>query len=133
MAVGNMSAFLPTILNALEASHHQYLLLSALKEVIICHSQDQQLDIGPYVDQVLPHLIGHCRSSEEGVRNMVAECLGALVTQKPAPMIQSLLTLGTDTDPLAKWTVATSLKYAMAGAAPEADLGPSIPQVHKSL
>lgn len=45
--------YLPGILDAFEESvKHQYLLLSSLKEVIVCHATTPGLDFGPFVDQV---------------------------------------------------------------------------------
>ena len=45
--------YLPGILDAFEKSvKHQYLLLSSLKEVIVCHSTTSGLDFSPFVDQV---------------------------------------------------------------------------------
>eukprot|EP00903_Cladosiphon_okamuranus_P016633 g15341.t1 len=126
VAVGNMTLYLPGILNAFEKSKkHQYLLLSALKEVIVCHASTQGLNFSPFVDQVLPHLFHHCTSDEEGVRNMVAECLGALTTMHPERLVPELLKLpGDEPNPLTLWTLATSLKYCMAGNAPVKALGP---------
>ncbi|CAM9429024.1 unnamed protein product, partial [Choristocarpus tenellus] len=98
MAVGNMTKYLPVILDTLEKSRHQYLLLSSLKEVIICHSQAEGLDFSVYVDQVLPHLFRHCESEEEGVRNMVAECLGALATMHPKRIVPELTKLPASKD-----------------------------------
>lgn len=46
--------------------------------------------------QVLPHLFQHCTSDEEGVRNMVAECLGALTTMHPQRLVPELLKLPGD-------------------------------------
>lgn len=51
--------------------------------------------------KVLPHLFQHCTSDEEGVRNMVAECLGALTTMHPQKLVPELIKLpGHDPDPL---------------------------------
>lgn len=48
-----MDRYLPGILDAFEKSvKHQYLLLSSLKEVIVCHANTPGLEFGPYVDQV---------------------------------------------------------------------------------
>ena len=45
--------YLPGILDAFEKSvKHQYLLLSSLKEVIVCHATTPGLDFSPFVDQV---------------------------------------------------------------------------------
>lgn len=126
MAVGNMEMYLPGILDAFEKSvKHQYLLLSSLKEVIVCHANTDGLDFTPYVDQVLPHLFKHCTDEEEGVRNMVAECLGALTSMHPLRLVPELIKLpGSTPNPLILWTLATSLKYCMAGKAPVDVLSP---------
>lgn len=45
--------YLPGVLDAFERSEkHQYLLLSSLKELIVCHANTDGLDFSPYVDQV---------------------------------------------------------------------------------
>lgn len=123
MAVGNMQVYLPLVLESLGHSRHHYLLLSALKEVIVLHANTPDLDFTPYLDQVLPHLFQHCESPEEGVRNMVAECLGALMCTHPDRIVPSLTKLGADaSEVLMRWTIATSLKYCMTGRAPRAVL-----------
>jgi len=93
LAVGNMPAYLPPILGALAADKNHYLLLSSLKEIIVLHAakSDLRATFGThYLEQVLPPLLEHCRSPEEGVRNMVAECLGALVTMHPEALVKRL-------------------------------------------
>lgn len=51
--------------------------------------------------KVLPHLFQHCTSDEEGVRNMVAECLGALTTMHPQRLVPELMKLpGDEPNPL---------------------------------
>ena len=52
-----MAGYLPVILESLDANRHHYLLLSALKEVIVLHAITPGLDFGPYIEQVLPHLL----------------------------------------------------------------------------
>ena len=55
VAVGNMAAFLPAILDALETNpRHQYLLLASLKEVISCHTTEpsRHAGFGTYVGRV---------------------------------------------------------------------------------
>ncbi|CAM9530101.1 unnamed protein product [Ectocarpus fasciculatus] len=130
-----MAMYLPGILDAFEKSvKHQYLLLSSLKEVIVCHANTPGLEFGPYVDQVLPHLFQHCTSDEEGVRNMVAECLGVLTSMHPQRLVPELLKLpGDKPNPLTLWTLATSLKYCMAGNAPVEELSPHMESFLKMM
>lgn len=93
IAVGNMPAYLPPILSALAADKNHYLLLSALKEIIVLHAAKRELTAtfgSQFLEQVLPPLFEHCQSPEEGVRNMVAECLGALVTMHPESLVERL-------------------------------------------
>ena len=52
LAVGNMTTYLPVVLQAVDSSKHQYLLLAALKEVIVVHA-DSSLSFEAYLDQVL--------------------------------------------------------------------------------
>ena len=132
VAVGNMAAFLPAILDALETNpRHQYLLLAALKEVIACHTTEpsRHAGFGTYVGRVCDYLFPYADAADEGVRNMVAECLGALLTLHAAHVLPKLSKLAEATgEPgaLQKWTVATALKCAMGGDAPVAEIGPSL-------
>ncbi len=130
VTVGKMATFLVTILDALNESKHQYLILSALKEVIVCHHQqkDGNFDIGPYVSQILPHLLKYCESPEEGVRNMVADCFGSLIVQKPSSLCDILLRTSQGASS-AKWTMATALKYAVSSGVPLPEVGYMLPQV----
>ncbi len=129
VTVGNVTTFLPTILDALNKSKHQYLLLSALKEVIVCHRQkDEIFYIGPYVSQILPCLLKYCESPEEGVRNMVADCFGSLIVQNPTSFADILLRTSQGTSS-AKWTMATALKYAVSSGVPLPEVGSVLPQV----
>jgi len=130
IAVGNMKAFLPAILDALETNpKHQYLLLSALKEVILCHTSTPGRSFADYCGRVCDNLFPYADAPDEGVRNMVAECLGALVTLQATHVLPKLSKLAEATGEagaLKKWTVATALKCTMGGNAPVAELEPSI-------
>jgi cullin-associated NEDD8-dissociated protein 1 len=100
--------------------------------------------------QVLPHLFRHAENSEEGVRNMVAECLGTLSNLDPPKVIGALRSLNdhgrpnkpeparghalnllsvlaaAPTDRFTKWTIATALKYCMSSSGGRS--GPAAPQ-----
>jgi len=119
--VGSMEAFLPNILDALEKNdkNKQYLLLAALRELIYCHQQGFGGDISPSIQQILPHLKTHLADKEEGVRTMVADCLGCLACLEPDVILPELQKLADencgDKDPITCTAVATAMKYAIAG------------------
>ena len=137
--VGAISAFLPMILSSLEQNDQrkQYLLLTALRELLYCHQQGYEGDIGSSIDQILPHLKRHLTDEEEGVRTMVAECLGCLVCLQPStilPQLQSLveMNMGNKT-PVICCTIATSMKYAIASKCDTKSTLPFIPTFLKLL
>jgi len=119
LTVGNMGSYLPVLLKTLNSGKNEYLLLSALKEVITCHSTTAGLDFSPYVTDVIPILTKHCQSEEEGVRNMVAECLGQLAIIDPSVVIPLLADLcnGSSAGTHTRWTAITALKSCMTSDA----------------
>jgi cullin-associated NEDD8-dissociated protein 1 len=148
-AVGAQSIFLPAIVDALENNNQrkQYLLLSALRGFIQCsyqHSGGEGIAISLPV--ILPHLETHCSDAEEGVRTMVAECMGSLTCMQPALMLEKLQSMvsahsaieattgsvnpedtTSKTNSLVCWTVATSIKLAIAGKADPTQLAIYMP------
>jgi len=130
-SVGATTTFLPVILSALEESNQKtrYLLLAALRELINCHKigASGETDITLIVQQILPQLTLHCADKEEGVRTVVAECLGSLACVASDEVLTQLQGLATkqsveeaiDADEekniLVRSTVATSVKFAIAG------------------
>lgn len=113
ICVGNMIMYLETVIVKLEQGENSYLLLSSLREVIVDHAASSSRGFAQYVDRVLPVLRKLSEREEEGVRNMVAECLGKLAVtdgDKLMPIITELCAssvIGT------RWTAVTSLKYAL--------------------
>ena len=154
-SVGAQSVFLPAIVDALEKYNQkkQYLLLSALRGFIQCSYQLQGGEgIAASLPVVLPHLETHSSDAEEGVRTMVAECLGLLTCMQPALILVKLQQMvatheaiqanGGTMDPgdatsktnaLVCWTVATSIKLAIAGKADPAQLAIYMPGFLKLL
>jgi cullin-associated NEDD8-dissociated protein 1 len=81
LTVGNISTYLPQLLNWINNDDsRRYLLLSALKEVIIRHCINKEMIslFLKYVDIILPILLKHSINEEEGIRVIIAECLGSL-------------------------------------------------------
>ena len=72
-------------------------------------------DFSSFIDSVLPGLLKHCNAVEEGVRNMVAECLGALLSMHGDQIIGNLLELVTnDEDRLSRWTITSALRFSLS-------------------
>lgn len=129
--------FLPAIVEALEENGEkkQYLLLSALREFIQCSDpQKGGAGINASLQVILPHLEKHCADAEEGIRTMVAECFGSLACMDPSPILELLSNIAQNHSAIATtdgtvsaddstsqknslicWTVATSIKLAIAG------------------
>lgn len=155
-SVGSPSIFLPAIVGKLDEENkkQQYLLLSALREYIQCSfrkSGDSQ-NIVNSLSVILASLEKHCSDEEEGIRTMVAECLGSLACAQPEIVLEKLedmqnshsVIVATDgvvdaTDIVSKqnslvcWTVATSVKLAISGKVDPSQLTSSMPTFVKLL
>lgn len=154
-AVGAQSIFLPAIVQALESNNQkkQYLLLSALRAFIQCsYQQSGGEGVAASLPVIMPHLEHHCSDTEEGVRTMVAECMGSLTCMQPAKMLDKLSQMvdahsnitapnGTvdqaDTESkknsLVCWTIATSIKLAIAGKADSVQMAIYMPRLLQLL
>jgi cullin-associated NEDD8-dissociated protein 1 len=133
-SVGSPDTFLQAIVGQLDDDNkkHQYLLLSALREFIQCSSRkvgNADMDASTSLSVVVPTLERHCSDEEEGVRTMVAECLGSLTCSQPDVMLKTLEewqtlhyepAIGEDDTAISKnalfcWTIATAVKLAISG------------------
>lgn len=150
-AVGAQPVFLPAIVQALESNSQkkQYLLLSALRAFIQCsYQQSGGAGVAASLPVIIPHLEKHCSDSEEGVRTMVAECMGSLTCMQPAAMLEKACQLidahsqieapngiVNPSDEISKknalvcWTVSTSIKLAIAGKADPAQMTVYMPRL----
>jgi cullin-associated NEDD8-dissociated protein 1 len=131
-SVGAIDAFLPVILKALEQSRgkKQYLLLTSLREFIHCYRETEGSDLSTSVSLILPHLEKNCENDEEGVRSMVAECLGSLACLEPAmilPVLKELATKETPKKVAVRWTVGSAVKFAIGGHISPTELAPFMP------
>lgn len=149
-SVGAPSTFLPAIVSKLNENYKKqhYLLLSALREFIQCSSRTMNSEgVAKILDLIIPSLESHCSIEEEGVRTMVAECLGSLACLQPQTILSKLQLLQSshqaikvnsealvdDEDVESKinarvcWTVATSIKLAVAGKVDSAELSAFMP------
>ncbi|CAH0476431.1 unnamed protein product [Peronospora belbahrii] len=113
ICVGNMEEYLDTIIVKLELGENSYLLLTSLREVISDHAAKPHHGFAMYVDRVLPVLQKMSAREEEGVRNMVGECMGKLVVTNSAKLMSIVVELCGSSNVWSRWTSLTSLKYAM--------------------
>jgi len=117
VAVGNMKKYLPHLLTLVKQhADRRYLLLSSVKEIITRHSGAVTTiaTFKPYVDSVLPILFENAESKDEGVRSMVAECLGGLAIIDSKKLIPQMAQLAGTDKPFTRAVVITALRFALA-------------------
>jgi len=116
MAVGNMKLYVPILLTMIkENPERQYLLLNSLKEIITVHSNNEQrMEIlKPYGVSIIPLLMANANSNDDGVRSMVAECLGkfAVIDTTIFEEIEKLLK---DERFAIRATMAAAIKFSLS-------------------
>lgn len=129
VTAGSVAIFLPKLLRALQDENQkkQYLLLVSVNEVIHGLQKSSNFE-GPksnVIDKLWPHMSTHCSDKDEGIRTMVAECIGSMMILDPVFTIPRVITLFNEamlvnSDSAANRihvcsTVATSVKFAIAG------------------
>merc|ERR1712070_1271656 len=92
IAAGNLHFYLPHLLGQIKSSQHKYLMLYALKDMVSACSANAT-SLAEHVDQMLPCLFNFAERDDEGMRNVVAECLGKLaaVATKFDEFVRSML------------------------------------------
>ncbi|VFQ60675.1 unnamed protein product [Cuscuta campestris] len=114
IAVGNLPKYLPFILDKIDNQQKkQYLLLHSLKEVIVRQSVDKAEFQDSSVNKILHLLFNHCESEEEGVRNVVAECLGKIALIEPEKLVPALKERTSNPAAFTRATVAIAVKYSL--------------------
>ncbi|NXS64618.1 CAND1 protein, partial [Pandion haliaetus] len=112
ISVGNLKDYLPFMLKEIGSQpKRQYLLLHSLKEVISSSPADS---LKPYVEDIWALLFKHCECTEEGTRNVVAECLGKLTLVNPSELLPRLKKQLSSGSPHARSTVVTAIKFTIA-------------------
>lgn len=117
IAVGNLPQFLPFILAEIEGqSKRQYLLLHSLKELIssLAQSKEGLAQLLPAVPSIWDQLFKHCECSEEGSRNVVAECLGKLVLVMPENRLPLLEQALQSNSALMRTAVVSAIKFTIS-------------------
>ncbi|CDW55258.1 cullin associated NEDD8 dissociated protein [Trichuris trichiura] len=128
MATADLSFFLPYILTRIATQpKQQYLFLQSLLEIVssskTCSSTSTFLDmVKPHCDQIWTVLVAHADSSEEGVRNLVAECLGKICVLDPYVFLPRLAELlNCSINPLGRSTITVAVKFSILNLPPQFD------------
>lgn len=117
IAAGNLNLYLPFLLKEIQANpKRQYLLLHSLKEVISCEagSPTGVEALRPFISSIWTLLFSHCESTEEGTRNVVAECLGKLTLVDPLHLLPQLKDYLNSDSAFARSTVVTAVKFTIS-------------------
>ncbi|KAJ6648464.1 Cullin-associated NEDD8-dissociated protein 1 [Pseudolycoriella hygida] len=117
VAVGNLNYYLPFILNEIEAQpKRQYLLLHSLKELItsLTNAPNGLQQLLPSVPSIWSQLFKHCECSEEGSRNVVAECLGKLVLVNPDELLPCLQQALHSQSAMMRTAVVSAIKFTIS-------------------
>lgn len=116
LSLGNLQKYIPFILHEIDTnSKRQYLLFNSLKEIISYQSSNPNglQTIKPYITGIWDTLIKHCECSEEGTRNVVAECLGKLTLLNPETLMNNLQSYLECSSSLSRSTVVTAIKFTI--------------------
>lgn len=108
-AAGNVSGYLPVIMQRLGGGDKdQYLLLHSLKE-IIQHSNDTTADIKPYADQIWNALFAIAKNDDS--KAVGAECVGRLTIIDPYSFLPELQKHLQSPFPAIRGMVISALRY----------------------
>lgn len=119
LAVGNQQKFLPIILAEIEARNKKlYLALHSLREVILSGNLVDQSDI------IWTLLMTNCACPEEGIRNVVSECLGKMTLLNATILLNRLIKHFKEDfpqQPLGRSTVIAAIKFTISDQPQEID------------
>jgi len=117
IAVGNLKVYVPQVVAQIKVNtKSKYLLLHSLRDIIVRQSANPEsvASLQSYQDEILPILFSDCESEEEGVRNVVAECLGKFALVSPEKLVPKLAEGAENkSSHLTRGTVVAALKFAI--------------------
>jgi len=132
IAMGAISKYLPYILTQIESqAEYRYLLLQSLRQLITLKASEGGIGKGHdsltgHMSTVMNLLMDQCDSDDEGVRSMVAECLGKLALIAPTEVLPNLKELITRESVETRATAVHSLKFTITDHAPVQELAACI-------
>ncbi|XP_074329684.1 cullin-associated NEDD8-dissociated protein 1-like [Apium graveolens] len=119
IAVGNLSRYLPFILDQIDNQQEkQNLLIYSLKEAIVRQSVDKADFQDSSVEKILKLLFSHCESEDEDIRNVVAENLGKIAHIMPEKVVPKLKARLSSPAAFTRAIVVAAVKYSIT-ARPE--------------
>lgn len=111
IAVGSLKDYLPSIIESTKNdSKRRYLLLHSLKEII---TQAPTEKLTPFIKDITPLLFNNCDNEEEGIRNVVAECLGKLAVVEYKSVMEQLKSQLDHKSEEVKSTIISAVKYTI--------------------
>jgi len=116
IAIGNMKKYVPSLMEMINNnSDRQYLLLNSLKEIITYYSVSAQKskELLPFTDNITPLLLSNSSSTDEGVRSMIAECLGKFAVIDNKTVFGEIEKLLDCADVNTRETMCQSIKYCL--------------------
>jgi len=117
IAVGNPDHFLKEVFSLIQQAQDQqkYLFLNTIREIIMHDSQC----LKEYVGELLKLLISQTTHEKEGIRSIVAECVGRLFVEYSMEMESVVLEGLKQGNTRMAATLAKSVKYAGVRATDE--------------
>jgi len=109
IAAGKLDFFLPHLLKEVDSSAHDYLMLHAFKEMLGAGGDG----LAAFAPELLPKLLAFAERDEEGVRNVVAECLGRLAAVSPDAVTPQLKALLPSPSAATRSTVISCIRFAV--------------------
>ncbi|CAH1421705.1 unnamed protein product [Lactuca virosa] len=92
---------------------HKFLCIFPYSFVIVRQFVDKAEFQDSSVEKILNLLFNHCESEEEGVWNVVAECLGKIALIKPSKLVPALKERTTSPTAFTRATVVVAVKYSI--------------------
>eukprot|EP01059_Diplonema_ambulator_P002797 TRINITY_DN12429_c0_g1_i1.p1 TRINITY_DN12429_c0_g1~~TRINITY_DN12429_c0_g1_i1.p1 ORF type:complete len:1277 (+),score=586.43 TRINITY_DN12429_c0_g1_i1:65-3895(+) len=118
ITVGSPDNLLPQLLNAIDKEEaNRYLLFRALKETLARSSASNDFDpVKNSYGTILKACLGYAGTADEGIRNIVSECLGKLAMLEPEAVTKGMYDKAVETGPVSDTTatIITAMKYAVS-------------------
>ncbi|KAJ3415435.1 Cullin-associated NEDD8-dissociated protein 1 [Chytridiales sp. JEL 0842] len=115
VALGNLAAYMPTVISSVrEGGKRRYLVLVSLKEIIAraAPSSGALSPLAPFASDLWTLLFANTEEAlEEGTRTIISECLGKLALSDPHKYLPELQARLTSPLPAIRATVVTAIRY----------------------